>query len=107
MSKTLSTKYYQEIKKNYNKKLAKDIKIFLKKKKRLCIFLPKVSACRKDFNETKYIFLLINDDKLLEKCNKIWEKVKNIIKKEFDSEPVYNEKYLKAKIKSYKISNFD
>ena len=35
------------------------------------------------------------------------EKVKNIIKKEFDSEPVYNEKYLKAKIKSYKISNFD
>ena len=50
MSKTLSTKYYQEIKKNYNKKLTKDIKIFLKKKKPLCIFLPKVSACRKDFN---------------------------------------------------------
>ena len=33
--------------------------------------------------------------------NTIWEKVKNSIKKEFDSEPVYNEKYLKAKIKSY------
>ena len=29
------------------------------------------------------------------------KKVKNIIKKEFDSEPVYNEKYLKAKIKSF------
>ena len=29
------------------------------------------------------------------------EKVKNSIKKEFDSKPVYNEKYLKAKIKSY------
>ena len=28
-------------------------------------------------------------------------KVKNSLKKEFDSEPVYNEKYLKAKIKSY------
>ena len=28
-------------------------------------------------------------------------KKKYIIKKEFDSEPVYNEKYLKAKIKSY------
>ena len=27
-----------------------------------------------------------------------WEKVKNSIKKEFDSEPLYNEKYLKAKI---------
>ena len=35
-------------------------------------------------------------DELLEKCNKIWEEVKNIIKKEFDSEPVYNEKYLKS-----------
>ena len=29
------------------------------------------------------------------------EKVKNIINKEFDSDPVYNEKYLKAEIKSY------
>ena len=33
--------------------------------------------------------------------NTIWEKVKNSLKKEFDSEPVYNEKYLKDKIKSY------
>ena len=32
----------------------------------------------------------------------IWEKVKNILKKEFDNEPVYNEKYIKTKIKSYK-----
>ena len=29
------------------------------------------------------------------------EKVKNILKKEFVSEPVYNEKYLKTKVKSY------
>ena len=43
---------------------------------------------------------LIKDDELLEKYNGIWEKVKNSIKKEFDSEPLYNEKYLKAKIKS-------
>ena len=56
---------------------------------------------RKDFDETKYMPFLMKDDKLLEKYNEIWEKVKNPIKKEFDSEPVYNEKYLKAKIKSY------
>ena len=31
---------------------------------------------------------LIKDDELLEKCNEIWEKLKNSIKKEFDSEPV-------------------
>ena len=49
----------------------------------------------------EYISFLIKDDELLEKYNEIWEKVKNSLKKEFDSEPVYNEKYLKAKIKSY------
>ena len=57
-------------------------------------------AYRKDFVETKYISILIKDDELLEKYNEIWEKVKNSLKKEFDSEPVYNEKYLKAKTKS-------
>ena len=34
--------------------------------------------------------------------NEIWENVRNSIKKEFHSEPVYNEKYLRTKIKSYK-----
>ena len=43
----------------------------------------------------------MKDDELLEKYNEIWEKVKNSLKKDFDSEPVYNEKYLKANIKSY------
>ena len=33
MSKTLSAKYYQENKERLQKKLAKDIKIFLKKKR--------------------------------------------------------------------------
>ena len=44
---------------------------------------------------------LTKDEKLLEKYNEIWKKVSNIIKKEFYSKPVYNEKYLKTKIKSY------
>ena len=61
-----------------------------------------MSAYRKNFNETKYMSFSIKDDKLLEKYNEIWEKVKNIIRKEFDSEAVYNEKYLKARMKSYK-----
>ena len=72
-----------------------------KKNKQLCIFFPKMSAYSKDFDETKSISFVIKDDELLEKYNEIWEKVKNILKKEFDSEPVYNEKYLKAKIRSY------
>ena len=60
-----------------------------------------MSAYTKDFDETKYMSFLIKDDELLEKYHEIWGKNKNIIKKEFNSEPVYNEKYLKAKIKSY------
>ena len=37
----------------------------------------------------------------IEKYNEIWKKISNIIQKEFDSKSVYNEKYLKTKIKSY------
>ena len=40
----------------------------------LCIFLPKTSAYRRDFDKTKCISFLINDEKLLEKYNEIWEK---------------------------------
>ena len=61
-----------------------------------------MSAYRRDSDESKYMSFLIKDDELLEKYDEIWEKLKNSIKKEFDCEPVYNEKNLKAKIKSYK-----
>ena len=60
-----------------------------------------MSACRRDFDETKYRSFLINDDKLLEKHNETSEKVKNSLKKEFGSERVYNEKYLEAEINFY------
>ena len=36
---------------------------------------------------------LRKDDKLLEKYNNVWDKVRNSIKKEFDSEPVFNQKF--------------
>ena len=34
---------------------------------------------------------------------KLGEKLEIVSKKDFDSEPVYNKKYLKIKIKSYKV----
>ena len=40
----------------------------------------------------------IKDDELLEKYKEIWGNVSNNIKKEFDSEPVNNKKYLNTKI---------
>ena len=60
-----------------------------------------MNAYRKDFDETKYMSFLLKDDKLLEKYNEIWKKTKNSIIKQFDSEPVCNEKDREAKIKSY------
>ena len=54
------------------------------------------------------IFWLIEDYDLMEKGNTIWDKVSSDIKKQFDTEPVYNKYSLKIKIKSYlhKTTNF-
>ena len=64
--------------------------------------LPKTRAYVKSYDEqTKWMYFLIEDDDLLEKYNTIWDKVSTDIKKEFDSEPVYNKVFLKTKIKSH------
>ena len=46
------------------------------------------------------MYFLIKNNKLLEKYSRIRDKVSKSIKKRFDSEPVYNEKYVKTKTKS-------
>ena len=46
------------------------------------------------------MYFVIENDDLLEKYNSIRDKVRVDIKKEFDSEPVYNKTFLKTKIKS-------
>ena len=52
-------------------------------------------------NNNKYIKLLVHDEELLKKHNETWDKVKNLFKREFDSKPSYNDKYIKTKIKIY------
>ena len=86
----------------------KDFKYFIdyrdkyaKKITPLGIFLPNLRAYRRDFDKTKIMSFLIKDEKLLEKYNGSCKKVSNIIKKEFGSKPIYNEKYLKTKMKYY------
>ena len=61
-----------------------------------------MSEYRKHFNETKYMSSLMKDGELLKKYNKILDEVSNSIKRGFDNEPVYNEQYLKTKVKFYK-----
>ena len=64
--------------------------------------LPKTSSyLKRQDGQTKWMYLLIVDDDLLQKYNTIWDKVSTNIKKEFDSKPVYNKNYLKTKIKSH------
>ena len=72
----------------------------VKKVRALRVMLRKMRAYRKDFDETRYMSILIKNDELLEKYIEIWNKVSKVIEKGFDSEPVYNDKYLKTKIKS-------
>ena len=60
-----------------------------------------MSEYSRDFDETRNMSFFIKDDELLGKYKEISGKVKNSSKKEFDSEPAYNEKYVKAKITSY------
>ena len=47
------------------------------------------------------MYFLIEDDHLLEKYNTTWDKVSANIRKELDSESVYNKIFLKTKIKPH------
>ena len=52
-----------------------------KKLNLLCIFCPKLSVYKRDFDKTKCIYFLIKDEHFFNKYNEIWDKVSNIIKK--------------------------
>ena len=69
----------------------------------LCINLPHMIGYVKHFDSNKTMSFKVNDNKLLKKYNKIWEKISNLLNIEFDSQPVYGDgdKYIKAKIKIY------
>ena len=70
--------------------------------KSLHIMLPKTSTYVKSYNgQTKWMYFLTEDDDLVEKYNIIWDKVSANIKKQFDSEHVYNKNFWKTKIKPH------
>ena len=69
----------------------------------LCIKLRQIVGYVKHVDSNKTMSFKVGDNKLLKKKNKIWKKISNLMKIEFDSEPVYgdNDKYIKTKIKMY------
>ena len=68
----------------------------------LFIKLPQMNTYAKYFHKnSKYMNHLVKDEKILKKYLKIYNKIESLIKKELNSEPVYNDKYIKTKIKIY------
>ena len=44
---------------------------------------------------------VIKDDNMLDEYNEIWDKIKETLIIKFHSTPVYNEKYIKAKVREF------
>ena len=70
--------------------------------KPLCIILPQMTGYIKYFeNEGKNMSFIIKDDDVLDKYNEIWDKIKETLNIKFHSMPVYDEKYIKAKVREF------
>ena len=68
----------------------------------LNIQLPQLTGYSKHFNtNNKYINFLVTNKKVLRKYNEIWDKIKSLFKKEFNIKPLYNNRYINAKIDIY------
>ena len=52
-------------------------------------------------NGAKNMSFFIKDDEVWEKCDTIWDVIKNKLGIKFHSEPVYEYKYLKAKVREF------
>ena len=59
-----------------------------------------MSIYQRYFDKTKCMYFMIKDEKFFNKYMKVWEKVSNIIKDIFNSEIIYNKRYLKAEKKN-------
>ena len=77
----------------------------------LCIRLPQMTGYARKFDENATMSFIVRDKQLLKKYTKIWETIKELMKINFESNPVYSDddKYIKTKIKMYAnsiITNF-
>ena len=65
------------------------------------IFLPQMTGYVNVFDKTKKMSFLADDKELLKEYAKVWEKIRDLIGKEFDAEPVYGDKYINTKIRPH------
>ena len=68
----------------------------------LCIVLPQMSGCIKYFdNGGKNMSFKIEDDNIFLKYNEICNKIKKTLNIKLHSQPIYDEKYIKNKVKTF------
>ena len=68
----------------------------------LCIILPQMDGYIKYFeNGGKNMSFKIEDDAVYIKYNQIWNKMKKLLGVKFYSEPIYEDKYIKTKVKTF------
>ena len=70
--------------------------------KPLCIILPQMNGCIKYFeNGGKNMSLSIKNNEVWEKYEYMWNVIKNKLNIKFHSQPIYENKYLKAKVREF------
>ena len=70
--------------------------------KPLCIILPQMSGYIKYFeNGSTNMSFFIKDGEVWDKYDKIWDEIKNKLNIKLHSEPVYEYKYLKTKVREF------
>ena len=72
----------------------------------LQLFLPKMTGYLNIFEDgIRKMSFFTDHNEILERYKKISEKISDLIDKKFDSDPVYNNKYINTKIRSYNNDN--
>ena len=70
--------------------------------KPLCITLPQMSGYIKYFeNGGKNMSFMVKNPNVLDEYNEIWDKIKEKLNIKFHSMPVYDETYIKAKVRKF------
>ena len=73
--------------------------------KPLCIILPQMNGYIKYFeNGGKNMSFLIKNNEEWEKYEGIWNVIKNKLKIKFHSQPIYEKKYLKTKVREFNVA---
>ena len=68
----------------------------------LQLLLPKMTGYLNNFKDgARKMSFFTDNNEFLERYMATWEKIGDLVNKKFDSDPIYNNKYINTKIRSY------